>query len=73
MTIQVIIANTNIGYSKEVLVTVVSGDGKSLNEHYHLAGGECRSITIWEGKQLIISEEVPQYIDYPDGETGENG
>lgn len=72
MTIQVMIANTSVG-GRTAMVTVVDAKGESKGEHYHVEGGECRLITIWEGKQLIVSEEVPTYIKYPVLEDGKNG
>lgn len=64
MTISVMVANTTLG-GKTALVTVVDAHGKVQPEHHHLEGGECRLLTIWEGKHLVISEEVPQYLTYP--------
>lgn len=63
MTIQVMVANTTVG-GRTALVTVVDSKGVVQPEHYHLEGGECRLLTIWEGKQLVISEEVPEYLTY---------
>ncbi len=63
MTIQVMVANTTVG-GRTALVTIVDSKGVVQPEHHHLDGGECRSLTIWEGKQLVISEEVPEYLTY---------
>lgn len=66
------IANTSVG-GRTTLVTVVNAKGEASNERHHLEGGECRLLTIWEGKQLIVSEEVPTYVKYPTLEDGNNG
>lgn len=63
MTIQVMVANTSVG-GRAALVTIVDAKGIVQPEHHHLEGGECRLLTIWEGKHLVISEEVPEYLTY---------
>ncbi len=68
MTIQVMVANTSVG-CRTALVTVVDSKGAVQPEHYHVEGGGCRLITIWEGKQLVISEEIPAYLLYPVAES----
>lgn len=62
MTIQVMVANTTVG-GRTALITIADKNGKAL-EHHNLEGGECRILTIWEGKHLIISEEAPTYLNY---------
>ena len=62
MTIQVMVANTTVG-GLTALITVADKNGRAL-EHHNLDGGECRILTIWEGKHLIISEEAPTYLNY---------
>ena len=64
MTIQVMVANTSVG-GRTALVTIVDKNGNVSPEHHHLEGGECRLLTIWEGKHLVISEETPTYLNYP--------
>lgn len=64
MTISILIAHT--GGSKPLLVSVVSPDGAEncvySGEHYHIEPNTNKHITVWEGKQLILSEEVPTYV-----------
>jgi len=63
MTIQVMVANTTVG-GCTALITIADKNGRAL-EHHNLEGGECRILTIWGGKHLIISEEAPTYLNYP--------
>lgn len=64
MTIQVMVANTTVG-GRTALITIADKNGNVLPEHHQLEGGECRILTIWEDKHLIISEEAPTYLNYP--------
>ncbi len=63
MTIQVMVANTSVG-GRTALVTLVDSKGVVQPEHHHIEGGECRLLTIWEGRQLVVSEEIPGYLTY---------
>lgn len=67
MTISILITNT--GSTEPLLVSVVSQDERYngelciySGEHYHIEPNNSKEITIWKGKQLILSEEVPTHV-----------
>ena len=71
MTISVLIAHT--GGSKPLLVTLVDKTGTIQPEHYHIEPNTNKHLTVWEGRHVVLSEEVPSYLQYPALEDGKNG